>query len=245
MKIYLSALFCGIMLTVSAAPKAPAPVISLNANDGLVYDRDEHGNRVPDFSTCGYVGGDKDIPNAPVQVVVAPMKGDETARIQHALDYVAALPADANGLRGAVLLLKGRHEVLGGLLVTNSGVVLRGQGVDENGTVLVAAGLDRRTLIRVVGRNDRTTKTHGLPIADNYVPVGATSFHLEDASGLKVGDTIRVVRPSTKEWIDRLSANEFGGGEGGGWKPGSRDLAWDRVVTAVESNLVTIDAPIT
>ena len=43
-------------------------------------------------------------------------------------------------MRGAVLLLKGRHEVFGGLQITNSGVVLRGQGMGEDGTVLVAAG---------------------------------------------------------------------------------------------------------
>ena len=54
---------------------------------------DEHGNRVPDFSTCGYAGGDRPIPDAPVRVVVAPVAGDETARIQKAIDYVASLPA--------------------------------------------------------------------------------------------------------------------------------------------------------
>ena len=80
---------------------------------------------------------------------------------------------------------------------------------------------------------------------DDYVPVGATSFHLADASGLKVGDTINVIRPSTKEWIDKLGANDFGGGEGGGWKPGTRDLVWDRVIKSIDGNLVTIDAPVT
>ena len=123
---------------VHAAPKKVSPVISTGADGRLVYGADEQGNRVPDFSTCGYAGGDRLIPDAPVKMVVASSAGDETERIQRAIDYVAALPADTNGVRGAVLLLSGRHEVWGGLLLTNSGVVLRGQGMGTNGTALVA-----------------------------------------------------------------------------------------------------------
>lgn len=195
-----------------------------------------------DFSTAGYAANEKPIPNVPVRVVVAPAKGDETARIQGAIDHVAGLPPDANGLRGAVLLLKGRHEVFGSLRVTNSGVVLRGQGISD--TTLVAVGLDRRTLIFVAGQNDHKLGP-AWPIADEVVPVGATRFHLQNAAGLKPGDTIRITRPSTKEWIVKLGATEFGGGEGGGWKPGTRDIVWDRVVKSVEGDLVTMDAPLT
>jgi hypothetical protein len=229
----------------TAAPKGPPPVISTTAS-GLHYDADEHGNRVPDFSTCGYAGGDREIPIAPVRVTVAPTKSDETARIQSAIDYVAGLAADTNGIRGAVLLLQGRHEISGGLLITNSGVVLRGQGAGEDGTILVATGLDRRTLIRVFGGDNYAAHTSASwQIADDYVPVGATSFHLQSTNGIKVGNTINVIRPSTKEWIDLLGANDFGGGEGGGWKPGSRIIAWDRVVKSVGSNSITLNAPIT
>jgi hypothetical protein len=229
-----------------AAPKGPPPIVSVSANGQLHYDVDALGNRVPDFSSCGYAGGDQSIPNAPVRVVVSPVSGDETARIQRAIDYVAALPADTNGIRGAVLLLKGRHEVFGGLQITNSGVVLRGQGMGVDGTILVAAGTNRRTLIRITGQNDLSSQSDSnWQIADDYVPVGATSFHVKTARALKVGGSIRVIRPSTKEWIDCLGANDFGGGEGGGWKPGDYNIVWDRKIQSLESNRVTIDAPIT
>ena len=231
----------GMALALHAAP---APLVSLGRDGRLVYDDDERGNRVPDFSTCGYAAQARPIPSAPVRVVVEARPGDGTTRIQQAIDYVANLAPEANGLRGAVLLLKGRHEVLGGLQITNSGIILRGQGAGERGTTLVVAGLDRRTLIRVAGRNDQTPG-QPKPIADDYVPVGAASFRLQDAGTLKPGDRIRITRPSTEEWITRLGATEFGGGVGGGWKPGSRDLVWDRVVTALESNRITLDAPIT
>jgi len=254
MKRILTFLLCGVAVIAAAAPKKLSPIISQRGGT-LAYDVDENSNRVPDFSTCGYRGADQPVPTAPVVVVVSPQAGDETARIQKALNYAGTLPADANGLRGAVLLLKGRHEVFGGLLMTNSGVVLRGQGMGANDTVLVAAGNDRRTLIQI-DNGPYTATPKGVAdapvvsraIQDDYVPVGATSFHLANVDGLKVGDVIDITRPSTKEWIDLLGTTEFGGGIGDWrlvWKPGTRDLVWVRTVKAIAGDQVTIDSPIT
>ena len=245
--VVLSALFVPLLL--AAAPPKLSPVISQGADGHLVYDADTHGNRIPDFSHCGYAGGDREIPDVPVRVVVSPVPGDETARIQKAIDYVAGLPADTNGVRGAVLLLKGRHQVYAGLQITNSGVVMRGQGMGENGTVLVAAGVDRRTLIRIAGSQAASRFSNASwQIADDYVPVDATRFHVKNASGLKVGNEIFVVRPGTSEWINALGMTEFGGGIGDWrlvWHAGGYDLVWDRVIRKLEDNLVTVDAPIT
>lgn len=194
-----------------------------------------------DFSTAGYAAQARAIPNAPVRITVSPAPGDTTARIQAAIDYVSDLTPDSNGLRGTVLLLKGRHEVFGSLRIANSGVVLRGQGVKE--TTLVAAGLDRRTLIRVFGKTKAITSDR-IAITES-VPAGSTTILVQDASALKPGRSIRLARPSAKEWIQKLGATEFGGGEGGGWKPGSRDIVWDRTVVSVSGNGITLDAPIT
>src|SRR5206468_7961580 len=140
----------------------------------------------------------------------------------------------------------GQHEIRGDLHITSSGVVLRGQGMGEDGTVVLAAGLDRRTLLRVVGKNDSACRLNpDWQIADDYVPVGAASFRLKETGELKPGNSIRLVRPSTQEWIERLGTTEFGGGIGGGWKHGTRDLIWDRVIQSIEGSLVTVDAPIT
>lgn len=244
----LLATLIAILLAVDAASPAEPPAISIGKNRELVYSADERGDRIPDFSYCGYMGGDEPIPDVPVRVVVSPIPGNNTDRIHSAIDYVAGLPADARGLRGAVLLSKGRYEIYGNLKMSASGVVLRGQGMGDDGTILFAAGLDRRTLIRIAGVDDRTNPSgKSYEIADKRVPVGANSFSLDSTDGLKVGDTVLVIRPSTAEWIDRLGMATFGGGLAGwrGWKPGSRDLVWDRVIKDIDGDRIALDAPIT
>lgn len=218
-------------------------------NDGkLVYGSDPAGNRIPDFSCCGYMGADHPIPDVPIRVVMSPAEGDNTKRIQTALDYAASLPMDSTGFRGAVLLKRGKYPISGGLTITSSGVVLRGEGMGGEDTILIAAGRDRRTLIRIAGKNDRDWLPEDpRQITDAVVPVGAVSFHLNSTEGLKAGDSVVITRPSTQAWIDRLGMDRFGGGLRGyfAWKPGSRDLAWDRVIRSIDGNQVTVDAPIT
>src|SRR5262249_41608437 len=209
----------------------------------LGYAVGARGARAPDFSPAGY-GGGAVIPDAPVRDVVAPAAGDSGPRIQAALDYVATLPPGADGLRGAVLLLAGRHEVAGQLRLGASGVVLRGQG---EGTVLVAAGTDRRALIQVRGRADRALEGKASAVADGYVPVGADTVRLAWAGGLKAGDTVLVERPGTKEWVAALGMDRFPSRDQGSyldWRPESMGLTWDRVIKKVDGDAVTLDAPL-
>jgi len=219
----------------------PAPVVAKGGH--LVYTPDERGNQIPDFSYSGYMGGDSVIPTARVRVVIHRMDGDATFAIQQALDYVAGLPVDEHGLRGAVLLGRGVFSVSGGLVIRASGVVLRGSGMGEDGTVLLAAGTDRRTLIRVAGVANRGVGKE-VDVTDGYVPVGSRVLHV--GGGLRVGATVLVHRPSTAEWIQSIGMETFGGGISAlGWKPGQRDIYWDRRVVAVNGDAVTLDAPIT
>jgi hypothetical protein len=224
--------------------KAPPP-LSVAAGGRLVYVADSLGNRIPDFSYCGYYGGDRAIPMAPVRVVVPVRLGDATTIIQAALDYVAGLPADAAGIRGAVLLQKGTYRVEGSLLIKASGVVLRGSGMGKKGTVLFGAGKDRLTLIRVMGADDQQLSA-AETITDNYVPVNANTINVNAGDKFKVGDRVVVRRPSTAAWIKNLGADHFGGGITAlGWKPGQRDLYWDRAIVAVHGNTLVLDAPLT
>jgi hypothetical protein len=115
--------------------KQARPLPPLSEGKGhLVYAPDEQGNRIPDFSYCGYKASDVAIPNVPVKIVVPVTTGDATLRIQSAIDYVASLPKDADGFRGAVLLQKGTYNVDGQLKIDSSGVILRGSGMSDGGT---------------------------------------------------------------------------------------------------------------
>jgi hypothetical protein len=251
--LFALAVLSGLAVLAYAAPAPPKPkpeprVVQQQGrgDEGtLAYATTERGDRVPDFSYAGYAGGDTTIPNVPVRVVVSPKDGDQTARIQAAIDYVASLAPDEHGVRGAVLLQSGKFEINGGLKIAASGVVLRGSGAGEGGTVLFAAGHDRRTLITIVGKDDQKLG-ESVAVADKYVPVNATKLKLASAGKLKIGDTVVIHRPSTDAWIKALGMENLGGERHGfSWKAGTRDLAWDRVVTHVDGDTITLDAPIT
>jgi len=246
--IFVRTVVSGMVFAVGAIGMTSQTGISVGEDGRLVYGADELGNRIPDFSFCGYMGGNEPIPEIPVRVVVSSVDGDDTERIQSAIDFVSSLPADEKGIRGAVLLPKGRYMISGGLEISTSGVVLRGQGMGKDGSVLMAVGDDRRTLIRIFGTDNKANPVgRDYEISDQYVPVGAMGFRLTSTQGLKVGDTVSIIRPSTTEWISQLGMTEFGGGLGNwrGWKPGTRNLSWDRVITSVIGDKILIDAPIT
>lgn len=229
------------------AQKQERPKPPLYAASGkLVYTPDSLGNRIPDFSYCGYKAGAEAIPGIPVRIVVPVKPGDATLRIQAAIDYVGRLPVSANGFRGAVLLENGTHHVWGSLHLKDNGVVLRGSGMGAEGTVLVGEGKERNTLITIEGKNDIAVSTDTIPITDKYVPVNAASFTLGSLKGIKQGDKIMISLPATREWIAVLGTEHFGGGLTSlGWKPGQRVITWNRMVTAVNGNTITVDAPLT
>lgn len=227
-------------------PKPPKPVLPVVVEQGrIVYNADTvTGDRVPDFSYCGYKASGEDIPMVPVKVVVPLVKGDATATIQRAIDKVAAMQPEPTGFRGAVLLSKGNYEVNGQLKITASGIVLRGFGA-QGQTAITGKGIDRDGLIRFFGRDDKKIAAEKA-ITQQYVPVGAMSFEVSDPAAFRAGDQVQIKRPSTQEWITALGTDEFGGGVSAlGWKPGDVDLYFDRTIVAIEDNKITIDAPLT
>ncbi len=213
-------------------------------SDGhLIYRPTWNGDRIADFSNVGYQAGNQAVPNdVPVIATVAPVVGDDGAAIQTAIDAVSILPLDANGFRGVVQLTAGEFQIAGQINIWTSGVVLRGVGDSLYGTVLKATGTDRRSLIKVSGsgwRQEVEGTRHN--VADPYVPAGAISFRLDSTEGLDVGDTIVVHRPSTQAWINAIGMNKLDNP----WQPGSKDLVFDRLITRIEGDWITIDAPLT
>ncbi len=197
-------------------------------------------NVIPDFSHAGYKRGGVAIPDVPVQVTLSPIEGDNRAAIQAAIDQVAAMTPDSNGIRGAVLLRRGTYEVNGSLSIDASGVILRGEGQGQDGTILYASLAQRHDFLLVQGMGtgiyeDPATTT---AITSPYVPVGATRFTVANAADFEAGDVVSVRRSPNQAWIDTLDMGQYG------WTVGSYAIRHERVIKAIEGDTLTVDVPI-
>ncbi len=245
----------GLFLLILSRPEVsiahfkttPASPIHITEEGKLIFKRDEKGDRVPDFSYCGYQASELPIPDVAVKVIVHAREGDATDRIQAAIDYVSLLPLDQNGFRGAVLLGKGTFCISGGLAIRASGVVIRGSGCLSEGTELIGTGEDRATLIRITGTNNRKMEAK-IRLEEKYFPVNSTVLSFKKDHPFKVGDKIVVNRPSPQNWLESIGADKIGTYVDYTltmWTPGDFDQNWDRTVVATTPTSITLDVPLT
>lgn len=220
-----------------------------NSHNRLVYQPDELGNIIPDFSHVGYQFGDEAIPEIDVKIEIFPIPGDNGNHIQSAIDFVAGLPLGDNGYRGAVFLHPGTYEVAGQLNINTSGVVLRGSGQNEDGTKIIATGTSQRTLLRLRGEGELSeisgTRRN---IIESYVPVGRQYLVLENASGYHVGDDFVIFRPGTENWISDLQMDQIPPDPNGGtvnqWVASAYSLRYERVVSKVSGDTLFFRNPV-
>ena len=151
--IPVPARFCFVLLAfVQASCMVQADGIYSNswvrpsARENLLYRHDEHGERICDFSDCGYKGGMVEPPeafrmvDASRWVNVTPLGGPGDAdRIQNAIDTVSQFSLNSNGFRGVVFLGAGEFKVNRTLRITNSGIMLQGVGYRGNNSTTLRA----------------------------------------------------------------------------------------------------------
>ena len=204
-----------------------------------------------DYSYCGYQRSEMPIPSAKIAVSVAPTGKDDAAAIQQAIDYVSQLKPDkATGLRGAVLLTEGTFLLDEPLRIRTTGVVLRGSGREQ--TIIRKRGYDRGAIVYIEGSNDiqvkdtfdvtEDVKAGSLVVSTKRVSWNTPHLLMDDKT------RIAIIRPSTQAWIDALGCASFGGGKRMGywaWHPGDIDIRWNRRITAVDKQGLTLNAPIT
>jgi hypothetical protein len=256
-----NSLAAGLILLAVASGALPSAAhadsqwVRTGSTGRLIYVPDAQGDRILDFSAVGYQAQGLDaLPGIIPQVVaVAPVTGDDTATIQAAIDQVSALPLGGDGFRGAVVLQAGAYDIHSQLEIRASGVVLRGAGSGAGGTVLRARNPlsptgsnptpNQRPLIRVYGNGGRSNVGATYSMVDKVVPAGSMSFRSSGTSGLSVGDTIRIERPSTQAWIDAIGMDNPPNGDPP-WTPGSMNVRYDRTITRIEGDRVFVDAPL-
>jgi hypothetical protein len=250
---YFFALFIFFLngFIVKAQDIPPTTSLVYPGTDGrLVYVADSLGNKIPDFSNAGYKGGGVPIPYVAIKETVWPVPGDNSDNIQAAIDRVSALPRDASGFRGTVLLKMGTYDLEKPIYIKASGVVLRGEGMSDIGTILIgkipkekqASPFGRSALVNIGGASGTTPQEDTKQIiTDKYVPVGKRSFNIVSAKGFKTGDRVLVRRIGNQEWIKAIGEDSTSVGRYR-WRP--FNINWDRVIVEVKGNTITIDAPL-
>ena len=86
--------------------------------------------------------------------------------------------------------------------------------------------------------NNRPTQIASQRITTPYVPSGGNTFMVESAEEFEVGDKIIVLRTPNEAWIDLLNMAQFG------WTPEGYHVAYERTITDISGNQITIDVPL-
>ncbi|MCB9082576.1 MAG: T9SS type A sorting domain-containing protein [Lewinellaceae bacterium] len=242
-----------LVLGIHLVAQSPSSIVYEDAEGCLRYVADQEGNYIADFSMAGYRNGEVPLPVIPVVMTIGPVTGDNTAHLQTALDQVGAMPPDANGFRGALLLEPGIYDVSGTVTIRESGVVLRGSGNGEDpltNTIIRGIGNtpNQRDLLRIgngSGANWETAVPGSYALITNtWLPAGSRSVQVNNPDKFKIGDPVVVFQASTQEWLASINFGSTHGDDP--WAPGEIDLFYYRTIVAIDSqeNKITLDAPI-
>jgi hypothetical protein len=223
-----------IVFWMLAASALHAQVISEwafgEADHRLHYRYDARGNSIMDFSSAGYRAGGVKLPSAIATQRLLPASGDNTARIQAALDNAT----------GALVLATGKYEIAGTLSITRSGVVLRG----ERGAVIRLTGKPH-PFLEIHGAGTWREEGPAAPVLDAYVAAGASTFRVRGASAFHTGDRVLVLRPVTTEWIHFMGMDTLArDSQPETWIRAGSVIRTDRVVESVEGDRITLDVPL-
>ncbi len=245
-------------LNVRAADLPHSEWVHPGPDGKLVYKTTPAGDRILDFSHAGYRGGGVALPVVAVKRTVQPSGGaDDTPLIQKAIDEVAGMKLE-NGFRGAVLLGPGVFTCSNTINITASGVVLRGSGSgvsNQTATTLKLAGRPHNGIfIRNTGgaRADNVAaprsgdfKATQTKFSEVYVPSGAMTFRVADATGFAVGDAIEIRRPVTEAWIRFMQMNDLvRDGKPQTWIRAGGSTVTERRIAAISGSTFTLDVPL-
>ena len=239
--LFVSFLCVAVINFCMAQLSAKSEWVYADEKGKLIYKTLENGDKIMDFSHAGYMGGGVSIPSVPVKITLSPSAGDNSDVIQKAIDEVSKMKM-VNGFRGTVFLKPGTYDCEKTLKINASGVVLKGSGSETNGTILNLTGKPHNC-IEIRGAVKTNLIGDSTIMADRYVPAGTYSFQVTNASIFSVGDTIRITRRITDEWIKFMGMDELvRSGKKQTWVSG--DITTERVIREIEKNKIIVDVPL-
>jgi len=243
-----------VMAFAAAQLAAQAPSARLDSQGHLVYAHTAHGDHMADFSYAGYMGGGVALPAVPAGETLAPSGPDDTAAVQAALDRIAVQAATKHHAL-ALVLAPGTFHLSKTIEITASNVVLRGSGVGK--TILILTGAPHLGIhigSSTASGEDEDAATTETPAAASavtttlapgvFVPSGARSIQVANATGFGTGDTIQIDHPITPEYVAFMGMNlPDRDGKPEHWI-GSR-IVIERRVASISGNNLTLDVPLT
>lgn len=239
-----------LFVSLQMAMAQTTSLVSVDSKGELIYTPDSKGNIVPDFSGVGYMNSESPIPTVLVVKTVSAIAGDNLANIQNAINEVSLITPDTNGFRGAILFKAGTYNINNSISISASGIVLRGEGFNGAGTNFVATKTTQHNLINFTGTSGTTALTSTKKnIIDGFVPIGTKQVTVGSGHTFMVGDAVFVHRIPNDAWIsllgmDKLTAIIPQDPTTVDWVASAYDLYSERKVTAVNGNIITLDAPV-
>ena len=243
-----------LLLFLSFSLSSQSEWVRIDSDNKLFYKTTEQGDKIMDFSHAGYMGGGIPLPNVPVKKVVGQANGvsDYSDIIQDAIHCVSNLPL-IDGVRGAVLLLPGNYPCNKSLIIECDGVVLRGSGKyykeskivmqGPKHTAIVLSNDNTRGIGNRLGVADESAKLY--KITDKYIPAGALSFKVKDASGLSIGDNIEIRKLVTEKWLQFMQMDDLvRDGKPQTWIKAGSSIITERTIASIDKNKITLTVPL-
>ncbi|KAI8354406.1 hypothetical protein B0O80DRAFT_450987 [Mortierella sp. GBAus27b] len=206
--------------SIPGDPKSPLGYVAYN----------RQGDRIMDFSMVGWNEGNTELPDAskdvPVTERLSPRpgadsdsdKGDDTDRIQSALDRVSQSTErllQGNGVvpLGSLVLERGVYRISRPLKIQHSGLLFRGDPAGGSRIVCQWKPTGPRYAIEVEGRKDQMLDDTNIPVVSDYTPVGSFNLALDptyiDEVGLTIGDQVVVTRIGNDRWVEDIGMDDF------------------------------------
>ncbi|KAF9899563.1 hypothetical protein EC991_008616 [Linnemannia zychae] len=231
----------------------------------VAYNR--QGDRVMDFSMVGWNEGNTDLPDALKDVAVIERlyprpgadkdsdNGDDTERIQQALDRVAQqakvkVRGDSVVPTGALALARGVYRISKPLKIRDSGVLFRGDPAGGSRIVCQWEPTGPRYAIEIEGKKDKMLHETRVPVVSDYTPVGSFYLALDPTflpgSTLAVGDQVMVTRIGNDRWIEDIGMDDFDSNKKGvkPWK--KMHARMFRTIRSLDphTGIIQLDAPL-
>ncbi|KAL2672787.1 hypothetical protein Neosp_013503 [[Neocosmospora] mangrovei] len=232
-----------ILLFLFAVHVAQAGLVKRDPVVNWATVASSRGDKLPDFSYCGYRNSDSALPTLGNGNIVLALPTKATDDIGPSLQQ-AINQASQNG-GGTVRIPAGKFYMTAGIQLF-SNVIVRGTG--EKDTTIV---LKRRPTkpVFTLGRFGIAPKAdfgYRSRITNTYVPIKASSVTVKDASGFVVGQTVYIARAATSTWVRTNGMSDLvKNGNHLDWIPVGTQLMAPNVIKAISGNTITFKVPLT